>query len=293
MFIVAILCCTALLHALQVLFTKFFNQNYNGDSKASPFVFAVMSGTALALLTWAIGGFSFSPSWLTVALACSKAFLVLLFNVAQINAASRGSFAIMSVFMHGGGIVVPMIVSMIALSQSLTPVQYCAVAVLIGSLFLLNARGVKGERAKRGYWMWCILLSIANGGCGALMSTQANLLDGAERTEMIAISNAVSAVLALICLAFIRKRSIGEDFKKINKRAAGWLCLYFAVAVIAANLYSYAFSRANTTIVTCTDIGGALVLSALFALVIFKDKLSKLQWLGMVTSVASIIVLSI
>ena len=293
MFIVAILCCTALLHALQVLFTRFFKQNYDGDSKASPFIFAVMSGVGIAVITWMIGGFAFSPSRLTVLLACAKAVLVLLYSVAQINAAARGSFAIMSVFMHGGGILVPMTVSMIALDQTITPVQCCAVAVLISALFLLNAKGVKGEKAKRGYWMWCLLFALANGGCGALMSAQANLLEGAERSEMIVISNAVSVVLALICLIFIKKGSVLGDFKGLNKRSGGWFCLYLAVAVIAANLYSYAFSKANTTVVACIDIGGALVLSTLFALVIFKEKLSKLQWVGMALSVASIVVLSI
>ena len=99
-----------------------------------------------------------------------------------------------------------MIVSAIKLGQHLSTLQIIAVVLMFVAFILLNCQGVSLGGTKKGYWFMCAALALSNGTYGAFMSLQAGLLDGAERTEMIAVSYIGSALLAAAAAAILGLR---------------------------------------------------------------------------------------
>ncbi len=279
-------------HALQVLFARLFNRDCKSDAKASPLVFVVLFGGAIGLITFAIGGFAFSPSKSTVIFGFTNAVILLIFNLSQISAAAKGSYAIMSISMLFGGILIPMIVSSLILDQTLRVWQIGAVVLMLVAFILLNANGLGGTKNQPGFWISCLLFGLSNGAFASVSSLQANAMQGEDRVEMIVISYFASAVLALIILAVQRRGETLRDFR-IGKRSCLWALCCFSAAAVAVNLLLFVLSRANTTVTMTIDNGVILFLSVVFALVIFGEQPSKLQYAGLACALVSILTLSL
>ncbi len=281
-----------LCYSLQSLFAKLFAMNYEGDSSTSSLVFAVIFGLFIAAATLAANGAGFHPSALTVGFAVLNAVMLILYHLSQIGASVRGSYAILTLCMLFGGIIIPMIVSMITLDQRLTGLQIIAVVIMLGAFVLLNAQGASLGGTKPGYWFYCVLLALSNGCYGAVLSVQSGLMEGAERTEMISLSYFCSAVFAFLVLAVRRRKKALSDFKMKPKAA---LCALGCgtVATVAVNLLLYLLSRMNTTVINTLDNGGVLVCSTLFAYFLFGERPTRLQTCGLAAALCSIVMLSL
>lgn len=299
--LILLLAVMVLCYAFQALFCKFYSQKCTGDTAVISLIFAVIFGCFIRTATLALGGFTFSPSPLTLAFGLLNAAVLVVFHLSQIGAAARGSYAIMNLCMLFGGIIVPMIVSAIKLGQHLSTLQIIAVVLMFVAFILLNCQGVSLGGTKKGYWFMCAALALSNGTYGAFMSLQAGLLDGAERTEMIAVSYIGSALLAAAAAAILGLR-VKRDRKNpdvkdapptlhISCAAVGWAIACCIVATAAANILLYLLSKMNTTVVNTVDNGGVLLLSALFAFIFFGERPSKLQYCGLAAALVSIILL--
>lgn len=279
-------------YTVQSLFSKYFAMHYDGNPSTASLVFSVIFGGVIAVATLVSGGFTFAPSAVTVALGCANAVVLVAYQLALIGASMRGSYAILNLCMLFGGIVVPMITSTVMLDQRLTALQIAAVAVMLLAFVLLNIQGASLGDTKRGYWPLCILLFVANGLYGAINSLQANLMAGAERTEMITIGYLGSAVLAFAAVAVMRRGKTLSDFKLKPKAIAFALGCCIA-ATVAVNMVMYLYTVVNTTVLSTLDNGGVMVTSSLCALVLFGERPTKLQYCGLGLALCSIIMLSL
>ena len=292
MLIAVLIIIMILCYSLQSLFAKIFAMNYEGESSTSSLVFAVIFGVFIAFATLAVDGFGFHPSVLTIGFALLNAVMLILYHLSQIGASVRGSYAILTLCMLFGGIIIPMIVSMITLERRLTGLQIISVISMLGAFILLNAQGATLSGTKPGYWFYCVLLALSNGCYGAILSVQSGLMEGAERTEMISLSYFCSAVFSFLTLAVRRRKKVLSDFKMKPKAV---LCVLGCgtVATIAVNLLLYLLSRINTTVLNTLDNGGVLVCSTLFAYFLFGERPTKLQTYGLIVALCSIVMLSL
>lgn len=285
-----------LCYALQSLFEKLYAANCKGDSGGASLRFAVIFGVFIGIATLAAGcvsagGFSFAPSRATMICAIGVAVMLVIFHLTQIGATARGSYAIANLCMLFGGILIPMVVSMIQMGQRLSVLQIIAVVMMCAAFVLLNCQGMSLKGAKKGFWFFCIALGVANGVFGALLALQADFAPG-ERTEMLTVGYLTSAVLALLVLLFRKVRGKGKGDLHMTRRAMLFALGCCVVATVAVNILSYLLARMNVTVVNTVDNGGVLILAALFGLIIFHEKLTKLQFCGLGVALASVILLS-
>lgn len=286
-----------LCYALQALFEKLYAANCEGDSGESSLRFAVIFGMFIGAATLvagciSAGGFAFAPSKSTLIFAVCNAVILVIFHLTQIGATTRGSYAIANLCMLFGGILIPMAVSMIQMGQRLSVLQLIAVAMMCGAFVLLNCQGLSLKGAKKGFWFCCIALAVANGAFGSVLALQADAAAG-ERTEMLTISYLLSAYLAGIALLVrMARRKDGKKPAGVTPRALWYALGCCVVATVAVNILSYLLARMNVTVVNTVDNGGVLILAALFGLVIFREKLTKLQFCGLGVALASVILLS-
>lgn len=296
---IVLLILMMLCYAFQSLFCKLYAKNCTGDSKESSLFFAVIFGSFIAVATFAVGCLSareivFHPSRLTVIFGVCNAVFLVVFHLSQIGATSRGSYAIANLCMLFGGMLIPMVSSVIRLGQGLSLVQIVAVVLMLGAFVLLNCQGLSLGGSKPGYWFCCVALALSNGFYGAVLALQANLTADGERIEMLTISYLGSALLAGIVLAVLRMRKTpGREAFHMSRRALGFALACCVVATVAANIILYLLARMNVTVLNTVNNGGVLLLAALFGLFLFKERPSKLQYCGLAVALGSVILLSL
>lgn len=280
--------------SFQSLFTRLYSANYAGtdSSKATP-VFTVCYGLFIAAASFLLGGMSFAPSWQTWGLGLLNAFMLVLYNTSMIEAGNRGSYSFLMVSSMFGGILVPMFIGVCFLGESLKGLQIVAVVLMLVALVLMNVRTISFKGASKAYYLWCIALFMSNGLYGAIQNLQAQVMNGAERTEMLTILYACSALTVIIPeVVRGRGKALKEGFK-MGKKAAIFLLICCLSATAAANLLLYILTLMDSSVLYTIDSGAVLVVSILYSLVLFKEKPTWEQVIGMAVAVASIVLINI
>ena len=280
--------------SFQSLFTRLYSFHYAGSAmRSAPSVFSVCYGVFVAGASFFLGGMRFSPSWQTVLLGLFNAGMLILYNTSIIEAGNRGPYSFVMVSSMFGGILVPMAVGVIFMGERLAGMQIVAVIMMLASLVLMNVQALSLKGASRSYYPWCLALFFANGLYGAINNLQTQVMHGTQRTEMLTILYLGSA-LAIIATEGLRGRGrrLLEGFHMGRK---SWIYVILACvsATAAANLMLFILTLMESSILYTIDSGAVLVLSMLYSLVLFREKPSRVQAVGMLAAVASIVLINI
>ena len=109
---------------------------------------------------------------------------------------------------------------------------------------------------------------------------------------MIIVTFTVAAAIAISYLAITQKKETFNCFK-VGKKSGihGAICV--VVASAAANLLLYLLASMSVSIVNVVTNGGTLLLSVVYAFILFREKPSWMKVCGMVLSLAGIVLLSL
>ncbi len=294
MVLVGLVALMILFFSFQSLFTRLYSANYAGSdaSKATP-VFSVVYGVFIAAASFLLGGMTFAPSWQTILLGLLNAGMLVLYNTSIIEAGNRGSYSFLMVASMFGGILVPMAIGLLFLGETLSGLQVVAVLMMLASLVLMNVRTISFKGASKSYYIWCIALFFANGLYGAINNLQTQVMNGAQRTEMLTILYLCSALAAIgMEVSRGQGKQLAEGFK-MGKKSALFLVITCLSATAAANLLLYILTQMSSSVLYTIDSGAVLVLSIIYSLVLFKEKPTWEQVVGMVIAVASIVLINI
>lgn len=284
-----------LLFSWQSLCARKYTESYAGPNPAhASNVYNIIYGCVIAFLTFCLGRFRFAPSLPTILLGMVNSVVLITYNRALVRGSVLGSYSFLMVFPLSGGILVPMVYNLLFMGERLSGLQFLGIGVLMAAILIMNKSGLRlqGERPPRAYFVSCITLFFVNGFYGQLMNIQQSVMQGAQREEMIIITYALTG-LASLALMLRRPGELKAGLRMGKKAAllAGVACL---IATSATNLMVYLLSvMENTTILFAIDNGGVMLLSALYAIVFFKEKATPSQLTGMALAVASIVLLSI
>ncbi len=294
MVLIGLVALMILFFSFQSLFTRLYSANYAGPDagRATP-VFSVCYGVFIAAASFFLGGMSFAPSWQTVGLGLLNAVMLVLYNTSIIEAGNRGSYSFLMVASMFGGILVPMAIGLLFLGETLSGLQVVAVLMMLASLVLMNVRTISFKGASKSYYFWCIALFFANGLYGAINNLQTVVMDGTQRTEMLTILYLCSALAAIgMEVAQGKGKALAEGFR-MGRKSAIFLLVTCLSATAAANLLLYILTLMESSVLYTIDSGAVLVLSILYSLVLFKEKPTWEQVVGMAVAVASIVLINI
>lgn len=281
------------LFSLQSLFTKMYSDAYDGKNRdAETGIFSVTYGLFIAAATFLSAGLRFSPSPATLLYGALNACVLLLYNISIINSAKRGSYAFLMICSMFGGILVPLTGGWILFGETLTLLQLAGVALMLAAMLLMNSSDLSLKGSKKGYFLWCALLFLANGLYSTVMNIQSTVMEGKERSEMLIVLFGLSSVFAYGLEAFSgRGRDVVRGYKMSLKPALFLVCACLS-AFLGANLLLYLLTRMQSGILFTIDDGGVLLLSLVFSVVLFKEKLTWLQALGMALALGSIVLVN-
>lgn len=296
--IVALVAMMVFCYTCQSLFTKLYSAHYTGkDAALATPVFSICFGAFIGLGTLIIGGFSFSPSWYTVLYGALNAVMLLLYNTSLIKAGEKGSYSFLMICNMFGAIIVPLVVSALFLNETITVRQGIAIAMMLISFVVMNVRSISFKGASGAYYLWCALLFMANGLYSTFMNVQqktmASMSLPSQRTEMLAIvylGMALSVLVAQFAKGGFSR--IAKGFQ-MGKKSAMYVLGCCVVATIAANLLLYLLNIVPSNVLFTIDNGGVLVLSVLCSFILFKERPTWEQYIGIALAVISIVMISL
>jgi len=284
----ALLLLMALLYSLQSLFCRIYTDAQQGGGAIQ---FAVFYSAFAGICTMAANGFAYAPSGVTLALGLVNAMVLLVYNIAMLKCGTLGSYAFMMICVLSGGILVPMVYDALYLGFVFSPLQLFAIALILAAFVVMNLDGV-GEKKNPRYLLLCALLFAVNGLYGVIMNLQQNMMQFTQRSEMIITTFLGMAILTGAYEMLFARKSFMEGYR-MPRRAVLPMLLSALSATLAVNLLMYLMKSVNLTLLSVIDNGGVMVLSAIYAFVIFKEKPNAKTVLGILMACVSVILLSL
>lgn len=288
------------LYACQTLFCRLYNQRYPGEESTSPLVYNVIYGVFVSIVTFAVGRGRFTPSTVTVLLGLLNGAVLFGYNLSLIKATGSGSYAVANLCLLAGGILIPLFQSVIVYHVPLNALQYAGVAVMLAAFLFLNLDGIVGGKkegkvktaASRLFPLFCGLLFLFNGLYGALLNAQQEATGNTQREEMILVTFLFTALLGFVMLLSKRGRGSLSAFRQ-TKSSALCMLLCCVSAAAALNLLMYVMQLVNVPVLYTVENGGVLVLSVVFAVFLFKEKITPFKAAGLLLALSSLVMLSV
>ena len=166
--------------------------------------------------------------------------------------------------------------------EGFSPIKLCIVAVLIGFLYLSFEK--KGDTGIGGKWFVCSLLAfLFQGTIGVLQKVHQSSEYKGESAGFLFVAFICAAVFSLI-------RAKGKFHPKILGKTTVLIGLVCGACTFAMNFINLKLSGMMPSQLFCPLVNGSsIVLSSLVSIVLFKEKISRKQQIGLLGGILSLI----
>ena len=249
--------------------------------------------SALVLLAW--GGFD-GISVFTVVLGLLFGLAISLGEIFMIKALGEGPMSFTMVICSCSTIFTALS-GFLFFEEKIGVFQLVGIAFMVGS-FVFATEKKQGE--KKGGWKWllfCALAFTCSGAIGFMQKThQSSPAHKGEINTFLVLSFIVSFVFSSV-LALISMKK--ERRSLIEKKENGKIYWFLIIVMIVSGICVAANHKLNlglsgeipSAVFFPVVNGGNLVLTTLSAFVIFKEKLSAKQWVGVTLGIVAVLLL--
>ena len=162
--------------------------------------------------------------------------------------------------------------------------------LLIISLFLINFEKKMEKPQITFKWLIYIVLAfLGNGFCSTVQRIQQIECEGKFKNEFMVVALLISFLVFMVLTILYDRKDLLVNVKK------GFIsCFICGISNGVVNLFVIILSLSMAASVMFPIISaGGIIFSAITAIFLFKEKLSKLQYLGLVIGIISVIFLNI
>ena len=262
------------------------------------FVFNAVAclSAAVILLCW--GGFGVS-SVFTIVLGAAFGAVTALQGITNIAALQVGPMSYTSVIISSFSTLISSLSGVMFFDESLGWAQIVGMVLMLASFVLAAKSDVDEKKANLKWIFLCLIAFVATGGIGVMQKVHQSSEYRDELNAFLIIAFVSSAVLCAFFAALMKRREsrfADEKEKKRNGKRQVWLLLGIMIAsgacVAVNNKFNLYLSGVMDSAVFFPIVnGGGLVLTTLAAVLLFKEKLSTKQWIGVVVGIASVVFL--
>ena len=198
--------------------------------------------------------------------------------------------ALYTIFLMVGGMVMPYLYGLLFLDEEPSALRIVGVFVMIGAVVICN---VQGKLKANSMVLLGIGVFVLNGGL-SIVSKQHQI-----ETEFVCVGVSAFVILtgiakflisafALIFVKRDKSKSKEEDILsgKVLLRAAPWVAFSAAFSGVSYLFQLMGAENLPASVMYPLVTGGSIVFSSLAGLIVFKDKLSWQQYVGMGMCVA-------
>ena len=276
----------------QFAFTKLYESSVRQTNVTAlvMLVFTSVIGTALYLV---IGAFRVEFSAVSVFWAVLFALVMIPYYMIGIKVLSLGSLAVYGMFMMLGGMLVPFFYGVWFLKESLSIAQILG-TVLLTLFIILQAISQSGPKESNGekqstktkvtFFILCLIIFFLNGLTGVIAKAHQISESAVDEVSFTVISCALTAIFSLILLGFEFLKDGGEKSKQVMttfKLKPMWIMALIGATTYTGNfLHLIAANDVPASVQFPLVSGGVIVLSALVSFFIFREKLSRKEWIS-------------
>ncbi len=256
-------------------------------SSPNAYLFTAISAFSAMIFFVTAAGFKmeFNTELLPYSFAFGMAFAICF--TAVVYAMKYGMMSLTSLI-TAYSLIIPTFYGIIFLNEEIKYTVYVGIILLLVSLLLLNIKSGQGGGFSLKWLIFVTLAFLGNGMCSVVQNMQQNKFDGKYKSEFMIIALAIVVVSMLIC-AF-RQKNVKTEFLGCAKSA-----VFAGVSNGIVNLL--------VMILVTSDIPGAIfypsisaggiVLSFIFAICVYKEKLTKRQFTGYLIGIFSVVILNL
>ena len=210
-------------------------------------------------------------------------FCAVIFTIFAIKEGSLSLTSLLSSY----SLIIPTMFGALFLNEEFGITKKVGIVILLISLFFIgNIK--KGERVSKKWFVYVGLLFLGNGLCSTVQRLYQIKNGGANKAEFMIIA-LVMIVVAMIILILVTEKKV--SIPKVKN--GGIFAIFCGLANGAVNMLTMIMAKYPATIVYPTISAGGIVLTFILSKFIFKEKLSRNQYIGFVTGIISVIVLNI
>ena len=244
-----------------------------------------MRGSALFFLF--VSGFKIEPDGemliYSVLLSTAYFFGVIFSHLSLVS----GPLSI-TALVNSFAMIIPMATGIIFYGEDLTLTLIVGFSFLVTSLVLMNAKKSE-ERLTLKWFVYVVFAFVGNGMFSVILSLYQRMSGAREDDQLMAIAMFVSAILILGISAVKERDEFKESFRHGWHRATATGCLNGG-----ANLCSLMVMRImNISLISPISSGGAVVLSSLVGVFVYKERLSIRQYVGIAFGTLSVVLMSL
>jgi drug/metabolite transporter (DMT)-like permease len=249
------------------------------------FFSTLLSAAALIFFVVISTELKFDTSYIPYSIGFAVAYAMA--TVFMTMAIANGSLSLTSLFISYS-LMIPTFYGIIFLKDDISIGFILGVFLLIISLFLVN----KGDEKARFSFKWiiCVVLSfVGNGMCTVIQKMQQVASRGAYKNEFMIVALAIVTVVMLV-MSLIKER------KELKVYAiAGWhWALICGLLNGMVNLFVMILSgRMAVSLMFPLISAGGLVVTYIISRFFYKEKLTKVQFVGFVFGLSAVVFLNI
>lgn len=260
---------------------------YDGRVKGGVYSFTAASVLFAMLFFVAVSGGSLNFNREILPYSAAFALCYSVASVTTLCAVSSGSLLLTALFLKYS-LVVPAIYGIAALGEKMNVFSVTGLVFLIISLLLMNFEGEQKKITLK--WALYTLAAFAgNGFCSVVQKVQQVNFGGMYKSEFMIIALVVSFAVIFIAAAVTEKKKMIYNLKK------GIACS--SVCGIANGMVNF-FVLVLTNVIPASVMfpvisAGGMVLTALIAVTVYREKMSLFQKIGFVLGILAIVLLNI
>lgn len=271
---------------------KYYMAKGNG-STSSVFLFNAVGSAVSALVLFFWGGVK-SISIFTLVMGVLFGVVVAVQAITNLKALELGPMSYTQTIISCSTLISALSGAMF-FGEKLAWAHVLGMALMLVSFAL--AVDSKGEQKKATFrWLlFCLASFLTSGAIGIMQKTHQSSEYKGEINEFLVISFIISFIFSIAVVIFAKKND-----GKTEKTSSGKKMLLLLIAFMVLNgvcvavnhkLNLYLSGVMDSAVFFPIVNGGGLVTTTLAAVVIFREKLSLKQWIGVVVGIASVIFL--
>ncbi len=297
------LLCAVVLMALQFSVNKFY-QSKNGSGIMTSLLYTTLSGLATGVIFFCINGFTLTVTPFSFVCAVGIASLCLGYSLLGFRLFSMGNFAVYTMFLMLGGMLLPFLYGLLFLgdADTMSPLSLGArivgvLLLIVSMIFPLTENRDAGEKHDKKtqvlFIVLCLLVFFMNGFVSIL--SKIHQIEGhypvVDNNSFVFLTNTINGIFsgaALFLLTLFRREG-----PKLDVSFKPWMLMAAVAAYALCNGVSYllqllaAASTMPASVQYPMMTGGSVVLTALAGYVFFREKQSKKAFVGTVLAFAA------
>ena len=275
--------------ACDFVVTKAYQTKF-GASPRVVLVFNALNGLFTAIIFFAINGFKFEFSGFSAIMATAAVLCAILYTLVGFRMLRGGTMALYTIFLMVGGMVMPYLYGLLFLGEEPSALRIVGVFVMIGAVVICN---VQGKLKASSMIILGVGVFLLNGGLSIVSKqhqVETELLTVGAVAFVVLTGIAKFAISAFALIFVKRDKGVSREddifAPKTLLRAAPWVALSATFSGVSYLLQLIGAGNLPASVMYPLVTGGSIVFSSLAGRIVFKDKLTWQQYVGMALCVA-------